>query len=110
MVGTKKASLYRKKRKGFSGRRRQAVDNAEEIESPLPIPSGEGQSTSTPEKANRSFEKITRNCPLLKQEKRQMLTRKRAHALGFEPIKRKERKLVGSTTPTYPFAAHGSNS
>jgi len=107
MVGTKKASLYRKKRKGFSGRRRQAVDNAEEIESPLPIPSGEGQSTSTPEKANRSFEKITRNCPLLKQEKRQMLTRKRAHALGFEPIKRKERKLVGSTTPTDLFAAHG---
>jgi len=50
MVGTKKASLYRKKRKDFSGRRRQALDNAEEIESPMPIPSGEGQSTSTPER------------------------------------------------------------
>ena len=51
MVGTTKASLYRKKRKDFSGRRRQALDNAEEIESPMPIPSsGEGQSTSTPER------------------------------------------------------------
>jgi len=111
MVGTRKASLYRKKRKGFSESRRQALDNAEEIENPMPFPaSGEGQSTSTPGKTNRCFEKISRNCSLLKQDERQMLTRKRAHALGFEPIKRKERKLVGSTTPTYPFAAHGSNS
>ena len=108
MIGTKKASPYRKKQKGFSGRRRQALDNAEEIENPMPIPSsGEGQSTSTPEKENRSLEKISRNCPLLKQDERQMLTRKRAHTLGFEPIKREERKLVGSTTQTDLFATHG---
>ena len=50
-VGPQWASLYQKKRKDFSGHRRQALDNAEEIENPMPIPSsGEGQSTSTPER------------------------------------------------------------
>ena len=117
MVGTKKTSVYRKKRKGaFSGRRKQeqyeyGVEDHESIREGFDGVVGPSTSTpgKSPVKGNKSFEKISRNCPLLEKDYNNILTRKRALSLGIEPGKKKRRKTVdeGNSSTADHSAAHG---
>ena len=81
MPGNKARSKYAKKRK-FVGIRRQDItkddDNQERPNNDniRPGPS------STPDKLNKSLEKINENCPILKAEREQLLTRQKAFDLG----------------------------
>ena len=77
---------------------------------------GIGPSTSStpgksPSKCNKSFEKISRNRPLLEKDNTNILTRKRALSVGIEPGKKRRRRLVdesnSSTTEADHSAAHG---
>ena len=110
MVGTKKTSQYRKKRKGFfSGLRRQVVNQVEESDDTMDLQEVEvGPLTLTPikspDKANRSKEKIERNYPLHEKDSSIMLTRKRALSLGYDQRKRKRQKVTSTADQT---SAHG---
>ena len=82
MPGNKSRSKYARKRK-FVGLRRQDIksddDNEERPNENDSRPGGR----STPDKLNRSFEKISENCPILKSEREQVLTRQKAFNLGL---------------------------
>eukprot|EP00795_Rhopilema_esculentum_P010569 gene10569-19301_t len=78
MPGKKKNTIYRKKRKRvFSGKRKQEQEHESNSEDLGPA------SSSSPEKLNRSFEKIDNNCPLLEVEREETITRAKGFQLGI---------------------------
>ena len=79
MTGHKARSQYKKKRRGFAGIQKQII--AQQSPQPLPpptLPTSSSTPRPSPKKANRSFEKISRNCPLRETETTKIMTRKRA--------------------------------
>ena len=81
MTGHKARSQYKKKRRGFAGIQKQIIAQQRQIPQPLPpptLPTSSSTPRPSPKKANRSFEKISRNCPLRETETTKIMTRKRA--------------------------------
>ena len=77
----------------FSGKRKREQEQESDKEDL-------GQSSSsTPEKLNRSFEKIDDNCPLLKIKREETITRAKGFQLG-----------INKSTPTTSSAKEGHNS
>jgi len=91
MPGAKPRSKFKRKRKGFVGVQKQNIDIAR-------AQNNDSTSTSepsnleqvnplqdSPEKINRSFDKIERNCPLKEKEMGSIMTRKRVFSeLGID--------------------------
>eukprot|EP00795_Rhopilema_esculentum_P000794 gene794-10524_t len=82
MPGNKSRSKYARKRK-FIGLRRQDIKNDDDNEERPNENDSRPGGSSTPDKLNRSFEKISENCPILKSEREQVLTRQKAFNLGL---------------------------
>lgn len=76
MVGTKARSKYKKKRRGFSGVRRQDLPRNVSDESNNSV-------HQSPLKVNRSSQKIERNCPINKAKNETVLTRSKAFKMGL---------------------------
>ena len=81
MPGNKSRSRYAKKRK-FVGIRKQDIRSDGGNEERPNIDIHRPSPSSTPDKVNRSFDKINENCPILQSEKEQILTRQKFFALG----------------------------
>ena len=80
MTGKKARSRYIKSRKGrFTGTRKQELQQNQYSPPPAPRPI----ESSTPDKLNRSLDKIDSNCPLFAIEKDETMTRNRAFELGI---------------------------
>ena len=89
MPGRKENSRYKKKRKGFHGVQKQNMPVHHQQQTPSTSAASNDSTPSTsynnqlkqntsPDKINRSFEKIERNCPLKTKEESKIFTRKRA--------------------------------
>ena len=93
MPGAKSRSKFKRKRKGFVGVQKQNIDIARaqnnvndstSTSEPSNLEQVNPQQDS-PEKINRSFDKIERNCPLKEKEMGSIMTRKRVFSeLGID--------------------------
>ena len=82
MPGNKSRSKYARKRK-FVGLRRQDIKNDDDNEERPNENDSRPGGSSTSDKLNRSFEKISENCPIFKSEREPVLTRQKAFNLGL---------------------------
>ena len=89
MPGRKESSTYKKKRKGFHGFQKQNMpgDHQQQTTSTSAASNDSTSSTSyndqlkentSPDKLNRSVEKIERNCPLKTKERKQNLYKEKS--------------------------------